>query len=296
MAKSNKINVDGVEITVSIINDSDYLSLTDMVKEVDGDFFINDWLRNRNTLEYIAVWEQMHNTDFDHEAFIQIKQDVGLNSFKISVDEWVEKTRAIGIYAKKGKYGGIYAHKDIAFNFGMWISPAFQLYLVTEYQRLKEVSSNEYNLEWNVKRVLSKVNYQIHTDAIQNNIIPKMNLSKEKEWLVYAQEADILNVALYGCTAKQWREANPERHLNGENIRDSSSINELAVLSNLESLNSVLIKQKIDKKHRFNFLKSQAQEQLTSLNKADFIRSLKHTSDFTYPEALSKKDDAKKLN
>jgi len=201
-----------------------------MLKAKDGDFFMTDWLRNRNTLEFLSVWEKLNNPNFNYGEFATIRNQSGLNSFKVSVKEWVEKTNAIGIFAKAGRYGGTYAHKDIAFEFGSWISPTLKLYLITEYQRLKEVEYNQYNLEWNFKRVLSKMNYHIHTDAIKNNIIPQLNFEKDKEWLIYAEEADLLNVALFGCTAKQWRDANPEHAEKGLNIRDFASINELAVL------------------------------------------------------------------
>lgn len=240
MSKSNKLEVQGVEIAIKSINNEDYISLTDMLKAKDGDFFISDWLRNRNTLEFIGIWEELNNPNFNYGEFAIIRSQAGLNSYKISVKEWVEKTNAIGIKSTTGRYGGTFAHKDIAFEFGMWISPAFKLYIIKEYQRLKEIENNQYNLEWNVKRILSKSNYEIHTEAVKNHIIPKIDAKKD---FAHAEEADLLNLALFGCTAKQWREANPQRALQGENVRDMASINELIVLSNIENLNATYQKQ-----------------------------------------------------
>ena len=181
--KIKKIEVEGNIITIVDHNSDDFISLTDMIKAKDGSFFISDWLRNANTLDYISAWESIHNPNFNYGEFATIRQSAGSNAFKISVKELIEKTNATCIIAKAGRYGGTYAHKDIAFNFGMWISPVFQLYIVKEYQRLKEVENNQYNLEWNVKRVLSKVNYSIQTDAVKDYILPKCNYTKETEWL-----------------------------------------------------------------------------------------------------------------
>ena len=282
MAKTKTIEVQEKVITIVEHGEDDYICLTDMLKAKDGDFFITDWLRNRNTLEFLSVWEKLHNPDFNYGEFATIRNQSGLNSFKVSVKEWVEKTNAIGIFAKAGRYGGTYAHKDIAFEFGTWISPTFKLYLIHEYQRLKEIECNQYNLEWNFKRVLSKMNYHIHTDAIKNHIVPQLNFEKDKEWIIYAEEADLLNVALFGCTAKQWRDANPEHADKGLNIRDFSSINELAVLSNIESLNADMINSKIDKVERFNKLRQISQYQLQILNEKDFMKALKKLTDDTY--------------
>ena len=190
----------------------------------------------------------------------------------------------IGIISKSGRYGGTYAHKDIAFEFASWISPTFKLYLITEYQRLKEVETNQYNLEWNVKRILSKTNYHIHTDAVKNFILPDKNYEKDKEWLVYAEEADLLNVALFNCTAKDWREANPELAKKSMNIRDIASINELAILSNLETLNAQMIKEKVSKNDRFIKLTEIAKYQLSVLNEKDFMKALKKLDDSVYFE------------
>ena len=261
-----------------------------MIKAKDGDFFITDWLRNRNTLEFLGVWERMYNPNFNYGEFAIIKNKSGLNNFKISVKEWTERTNAIGLIAKTGRYGGTYAHKDIAFEFGTWISPMFKLYIIKEYQRLKEIENNQYGLEWNVKRVLSKVNYAVHTDAIQQYVIPYIGFSQKKEW-VYASEADMINIIVFGCTAKQWREANMDRVMRGENIRDMASINELAILSNLESQNALLIKQNINRKERAKILSETCREQRELLEQRDFIKSVKKLSDNTYIDAKDKSND-----
>ncbi len=288
--KIKKIKVEGNVITIVEHKSEDFISLTDMIKAKDGSFFISDWLRNANTLDYIAAWESMHNPDFNYGEFATIRQSAGSNAFKISVKQLIEKTNASCVIARAGRYGGTYAHKDIAFNFGMWISPVFQLYIVKEYQRLKEIESNQYNLEWNVKRVLSKVNYTIQTDAVKDYILPKSNYPKETEWLAYAEEAEILNVALFGCTAKQWREANPKLTLNEKNLRDIASINELAVLSNLESANADMIRQGTSIKDRFNKLYNMAQYQKEILDKQDFLKSLKKISDDVYLDSNNPKE------
>jgi len=206
-----------------------------------------------------------------------------LPTFVLSPKTWVEKTDAIGIFSKSGRYGGTYAHKDIAFEFGAAISPVFKLWLIKEFQRLKEVESNQYSLEWDVKRVLAKVNYRLHTDAIKDYIVPKSKLPTSKKGIEYAKEADILNLALYGCTAKEWKEVNPELSLKGHNVRDISSINELTVLANMESINSVMIKAGVPPKERYLRLKEIGEDQLKSLNKIDFIKSVRNAKE-VYPE------------
>ena len=291
MSKTLKIQVQDKIISIIQDKEQDYICLTDMLKAKDGDFCITDWLRNRNTLEFLSVWEKLNNPNFNYGEFATIRNQAGLNSFKVSVKEWVKKTNAIGIFAKAGRYGGTYAHKDIAFEFGSWISPTFKLYLITEYQRLKEIEYNQYNLEWNFKRVLSKMNYHIQTDAVKNHIIPQLNLAKDKEWLAYAEEADLLNVALFGCTAKQWRDANPEHSKINLNIRDFASINELAVLSNIESLNADMISSKIDKIERFDKLSQITQYQLKILNEKDFMKALKKLTETTYIDKQKRLDE-----
>ena len=203
MAKKKTIEVKGSTITILNEEVGDFISLTDMLKSKDGDFFISDWLRNRNTVEFLGVWESVYNPDFNYGEFAIIKSQAGLNSYKLSVKEWVTKTNAIGLKAKAGRYGGSYAHSDIAFEFGMWISAEFKVYLIKEFKRLKEDESNRLNLDWNLQRTLSKINYKIHTDAIKENIIPNL-ISKAQVNFTYANEADLLNVALFGITAKQW--------------------------------------------------------------------------------------------
>jgi len=288
MAKNQKITVDGVPISLTEIENEDFICLTDMIKAKDGDFFISDWLRNVNTLEYISAWETMNNPDFNYGEYAIIRQSAGTNTFKISVKEWVAKTNSKGIMAKAGRYGGTYAHKDIAFNFGMWISPVFQLYIVKEYQRLKEQERDTYNLEWDVKRVLSKVNYHMHTDAVMKHILPVSKLSNDKQWVEYANEADLLNVALFKCTAKEWRDANPSHVKERKNIRDFASINELIVMSNIESLNAEMIKLGTNKEQRFALLKKSAKEQLEQLKNIDMIKAVRKQSNTTYIEAQEK--------
>jgi hypothetical protein len=200
MAKNKKIQVKGIEITIIQEDKEDFISLTDMLKAKDGDFFISDWLRNRNTVEFLGIWESVYNPSFNYGEFAIIKSQAGLNSYKISVKEWVEKTNAIGLKATAGRYGGTYAHTDIAFEFGMWISAEFKVYLIKEFKRLKVDENDRLNLEWNLQRTLAKVNYHIHTDAIKENLIPK-ELGETQVSFVYANEADLLNVALFGITA-----------------------------------------------------------------------------------------------
>ncbi len=208
-----------------------------MIKAKDGDFFVTDWLRNRNTLEFIGIWEKVYNPNFNCGEFAVIKSQAGLNRFKISVKEFVERTNAISLQAKAGRYGGTFAHKDIAFEFAMWISPEFKIYIVKEFQRLKEEEQKQ--IGWSAKRELSKINYRIHTDAIKRNIIPE-EVTPQQASIIYAHEADVLNVAMFGMTAREWHDANPEKK---GNIRDYATINELICLSNMENLNAVFIDQ-----------------------------------------------------
>jgi hypothetical protein len=271
MAKSKILNVKGIEIIILQQNEEDYLSLTDMLKAKDGVFFISDWLRNRNTVEFLGIWESVNNPDFNYGEFAAIKSQAGLNSYKISVKEWVGKTKAIGIKAAAGRYGGTYAHKDIAFEFGMWISPEFKIYLIKEFQRLKNDESDRLKLEWNLQRTLAKVNYRIHTDAIKENLIPK-ELTKQQVSFVYASEADLLNIALFGLTAQQWKDANPEKE---GNIRDYANIEHLVVLSNLESINAVLIHQDLPQSDRLLQLNKIAILQMKSLLENTSMKKIK---------------------
>ena len=263
-----KITVKDTEVNVVKVNGEDYICLTDMLQAKDGDFFITDWLRNRNTLEFIGIWEKVYNPDFNYGEFAIIKNQSGLNRFKISVKECVARTNAISLQAKAGRYGGTYAHKDIAFEFAMWISPEFKIYIVKEFQRLK--AEEQRLLGWSAKRELSKINYRIHTDAIKQNLIPA-EVTKAQATIIYANEADVLNVAMFGMTAKQWREANPE--LKG-NIRDYASVNELICLSNMESLNAVFIEQGLPQSDRLIKLNQIAIHQMSILESSDNDRKL----------------------
>ncbi len=254
-----KIVVKGNEISIVAIENEDYISITDMLKAKDGDFFISDWLRNRNTVEFLGIWERINNPHFNYGEYATIKSKAGLNNYKISVKEWVEKTNAIGLKATTGRYGGTYAHKDIAFEFGMWISPEFKIYLIKEFQRLKEQEQKQ--LGWDVKRILAKVNYRIHTDAIKKHLIPKQ-IARDEKHIIYSTEADILNLALFGLTAKEWREKNPT--IEG-NIRDYADVSQLVCLSNLENLNALFIKEGINKAKRLEKLNSIAIEQMVIL-------------------------------
>ena len=262
------MNVQGIEIALTTINEEDFICITDIVKAKGGDAraadIIKNWIRNRSTIEFLGTWETLYNPDFKVVEFDHFRKEAGLPTFTMSVSNWIEKTGAIGIISKAGRYGGTYAHKDIAFEFCSAISPMFKLYVIKEYQRLIEQERSELALSWNVKRLLSKANYHIHTDAIKNAILPKLNISQMKQGLVYASEADLLNLALFGCTAKQWQEANPEL-AKTMNIRDAATINQLIVLSNIESLNAELIKLGISKDDRFTILRRTAEEQLAVL-------------------------------
>ena len=263
----SKINIEGSEISVIAIGNRDYISLTDMVRNIEnGSALIEKWLRNKNTIEFLGIWEDMYNPNFNYGEFATIKEKAGLNNFKISVKELVMRINAICLTAKTGRYGGTYAHKDIAFNFGMWLSPTFQLYIIKEYQRLKEQESDPLSLEWNAKRILSKTNYTLHTDAIKNVIIPKMDINAIKHGIIYATEADMLNIILFGCKAKEWAQANPNLASKGINLRETASINQLVVLSNMESANSEMIKQGVSRKQRFEILHKMAKEQLKVLD------------------------------
>ncbi len=271
MAKSKKITVLGNEISVVKKGKDDYISLTDMLKAKDGDFFISDWLRNRNTVEFLGIWESVNNPNFNYGEFAIIKSQAGLNNYKISVKEWENKTKAIGLKATAGRYGGTYAHIDIAFEFGMWISAEFKVYLIKEFKRLKEDESSRLNIEWNLQRTLSKVNYKIHTDAIRDNLIP-IELSKKQIAIIYASEADVLNMALFGKTAQQWRDGNPNQK---GNIRDIATIQQLVVLSNLESINALLITQEISQQVRLQQLNEIAISQMKSLVDNSLLKNIK---------------------
>ncbi|WP_416325186.1 KilA-N domain-containing protein [[Eubacterium] hominis] len=255
-----KLKVLDNEISVKTIDNKDFISLTDMLKSKDGEFFISDWLRNRNTIEFLGVWESMYNPDFNYGEFAIIKSNAGLNSYKISVKEWCAKTNAIGLKATAGRYGGTYAQSDIAYEFASWISVEFKLYLIKEFQRLK--LEEQKRLGWDVRRELTKINYLVHTDSIKENLIPTLNDNQKK--VVYASEADLLNVALFGKTAREWKNENPK--LKG-NIRDYATIEQLLILANLEVLNAEYIEAGITQSIRLEKLNKSAVRQLESLQK-----------------------------
>lgn len=263
-----KITVKDTAINVVRVNGEDYICLTDMLRAKDGEFFITDWLRNRNTLEFIGIWEKVYNPDFNYGEFAIIRNKAGLNNFKISVKEFVSRTNAISLQAKAGRYGGTYAHKDIAFEFAMWISPEFKIYIVREFQRLKE--EKQHLIGWSAKRELSKINYRIHSDAIKHHLIPE-EITNAQASIIYANEADVLNVAMFGITAKQWHTANP--NLKG-NFRDYASINELICLSNMENLNAVFIEQGIPQSERLMKLNQIAIHQMSVLESNGADRKL----------------------
>lgn len=272
MGKTKKINIVGTSITILSEKKDDFISLTDMAKSQLQDVVIIKWLSLKSTIEYLGEWEALYNPDFNYTEFGTIKNAAGSNNFVLSVKQWLETTNAIGISAKAGRYGGTYAHKDIAFHFGMWISPKFQLLLVKEYQRLKEQESDRLQLEWNFQRTLAKVNYHIHTDAIKENLIPEI-LDKKQISYIYANEADVLNMALFGKTAKHWREENTDKK---GNIRDYASIEQLVVLSNMESTNALLIYQGMGQPTRLVQLNQMAITQMKSLlNHKTIIKQLK---------------------
>jgi len=270
-SKTSTIEVKGTTVTILTAKEGDYISLTDMLRAKDGDFFIADWLRNRNTVEFLGIWETVFNPDFNYGEFAIIKSQAGLNSYKISVKEWVKKTNAIGLRATAGRYGGTFAHPDIAFEFGMWISPEFKIYLVKEFRRLKDDENDRLKLDWNLQRTLAKINYRIHTDAIKETLIPPA-ITKTQASLVYANEADLLNVAIFGQTAKQWRDTHPAAE---GNIRDHAPLEQLVVLTNLESLNSVLIRQGLPQPERLLKLNEIAITQMRTLLADHNVKRLK---------------------
>ncbi|MCB1659212.1 MAG: KilA-N domain-containing protein [Moraxellaceae bacterium] len=263
MASNKTLTVQGVEIHLVSKNDEDYISLTDMVQGFDGGVsLIDSWLRNKNTLEFLAVWERINNPDFNSVEFDGIRLEAGTNRFRLSAKQWMDKVNGIGVIAKTGRYGGTFAHKDIAFEFGSWLSPEFKLYLIKEFQRLKDAEAQSGQLEWNIRRTLVKANYRIHTDSIKANLIPP-TISKAQEGLVYATEADLLNKALFGLTAKEWRVQNPDK--TDGNIRDYATVEQLVVLASLESQNALLIQQGHNAAMRLTVLNQLAISQIKSL-------------------------------
>jgi hypothetical protein len=265
-----KITVQGIEINIMSVKDDDYISLTDMLKAKDGDFFISDWLRNRNTVEFLGIWEKIHNQDFNYGEFAIIKSQAGLNSYKLSVKEWVSKTGAVGLKAAAGRYGGTYAHKDIAFEFGMWISAEFKIYLIMEFQRLKDEELKQFG--WDIRRNLTKINYRIHTAAIKQNLIPE-EITTPQASIIYASEADVLNLALFGKTAKQWNNEYPDHK---GNVRDYANVSQLVCLANLEILNTHLINEGVSQPERLIMLNKTAINQMRILTIDTGIKRLEN--------------------
>ena len=273
--KNNIIEVEGIKISIISENTKDYICISDIAAGKSDNSraadVIRNWLRNRYTLDFLSTWEQIYNPNFKVFESEHFRKQVGLLTFTPSVTEWCEKTNAVGIYSKRGKYGGTYAHKDIAFEFASAISPVFKLYLIKEFERLKELENQ--SRDWDVKRILTKTNYLIHTDAIKNYILPDSDFYDNKEWLKYAEEADILNVVLFHTTAKEWRCLNPSL-AKTSNVRDYATIIELTVLSNLETHNAELIKEGKSKEERFKILDGICKYQLNILNNAERIKAL----------------------
>lgn len=270
--KSRKIIVKGIEIVTFIKNNLDFISLTDMAKfkSYDSGVVISNWLSTKYTIQFMGAWEQVHNPAFNLMEFNKIKNEAGSNGFIVSSSFWIKQTGAIGIKSSAGRYGGTYAHKDIAFEFATWLSPEFKLYLIKEFQRLKEDESKKLALGWDVKRILTKINYKIHTDAIKEHLIPE-NISKSRTNIVYANEADVLNVALFGKTAKEWRDENSGKE---GNIRDYADVTQLVVLANLEGMNAELIRREISQSNRLIQLNQVAIVQMKSLLDSESIKKL----------------------
>lgn len=269
--KKSSISVKGTKITILSKQSIDYISLSDMVKNFEGgSTLIEQWLRNKDTIEFLAVWEQINNPDFNSLEFEGIRNQAGTNRFYLSAKKWITSTNAKGLIASAGRYGGTFAHKDIAFEFGSWLSPEFKLYLLKEFQRLKDDENLRLSLEWNLNRTLSKINYRIHTDAVKENIIPP-EITKEQAASIYASEADILNVALFGKTALQWRNENPGKE---GNIRDYSTLEQLLVLANMESLNAEFIRMQLTAGERLIKLNQTARFQMKSLTENPHIKKL----------------------
>jgi len=276
MKKNKKINVQGSEISVFQNNDIDFISLTDMTSNFkEGSSLIGKWITNKNTLEYLGIWEKINNKNFNYPEFGVIEKDAGTNRFIMSAGQWIKRTNAVGLIVKAGRYGGTYAHKDIAFHFAMWLSPEFQIYIVKEFQRLKE--EEQKLLGWSAKRELAKINYRIHTDAIKENLIPK-NLSKKQISFIYANEADVLNMALFGKTAKQWRDENPKEK---GNIRDYANVSQLVCLANLENLNAVFINDGLEQSERLVKLNQIAISQMKILLNDKSVKMLNPKKEHT---------------
>jgi hypothetical protein len=274
MAKKEIITAQGTEIAVMTQGEDDYISLTDIARYKSADYpsdVLQNWMRNRSTVEFLGLWERIHNPDFNYLEFEVIDREAGRNAFVLTPKRWIESVNAIGMTSKQGRYAATFANKDIAFKFASWISAEFELYIIKDYQRLKSDEQNRQSLEWNLQRMLSKINYRIHTDAIKELIIPKVVTQKQASF-VYASEADLLNVALFGMTAAEWRKANPDKE---GNMRDYATLEQLVVLSNMESINALLIRQELPQKERLIQLNNTAITQMKSLVSASVAKRLK---------------------
>jgi hypothetical protein len=272
--RKTTVNVKGTAITVLVHREQDYISLTDIARHKDSertDYLISNWLRSRNTIEFLGIWEALNNAGFNPIEFDGIRKSAGLNSFILTAKQWVERTGAIGLVSRTGRYGGTYAHKDIAFEFATWISVEFKLFLIKEFQRLKEDENSRLSLAWNLNRTLSKLNYRIHTDAIQAHLIPP-TVTPAQAAVTYATEADLLNVALFGHTAAEWRRANPDKK---GNVRDYATIEQLLVLANIEGMNAELIHMKLSQSERLTRLNQIAIRQMQLLTAAPALKQLK---------------------
>lgn len=282
------LNVLDKAINVRRVDSEDYICLTDMVKGIEnGASLVEKWLRNKNTVEFLGIWETLNNPNFDTGAYNEIFNQSGLNRFALSAKQWVEKTNAIGLIAQAGRYGGTYAHKDIAFEFGSWVNPTFKLYLIKEYQNLNNLLADKHLKEWDVRRVLSKANYVLQTDAVKNHVLGKYSFRKLKEAWIYATEADALNLIVFGSTAKQWEKEHPDLKRQGLNMRDAATISQLAVLSNMEALNAELIKQGMtDLQQRKQILHKAAKEQMARFNTADVANKFSKLEHLGNPKYL----------
>jgi hypothetical protein len=271
--KRQELHVDGVEVRLLTIEEDDYISLTDMARSSNErtDLVLQTWMRNRNTIEFLGLWEEIHNPDFNPYEFAGIKSQTGLNNFYISAKEWIERTHARGLVSRTGRYGGTFAHKDIAFEFGTWLSPRFKMFLIKDYQRLKEEEANTQSLEWNVKRLLSKANYRIHTEAVREFLVPPLWANTKREGVVFASEADLLNTALFGMTAREWKLNNPEAK---GNMRDYATAEQLIVLANLEALNAKLLEWGCDQDQRIEILNKTAIDQINILLGLPSVKAL----------------------
>lgn len=277
LIKNKLIQVQGTSISITSYNEKDYISLTDMTKAFEGgNSLIENWLRNKNTVEFLGIWERLNNMNFNSVEFDGIMMQVGLNRFKLSVKKWVEKTDAIGLVAKTGKYGGTYAHTDIAYHFGMWLSPEFNLLVIKEFQRLKDEEQKQIkSADWLYRRFTAKANYMIQTDAVKKYLVPLSDLPKDKLGIIYASEAELINYATLGYTSKQWSEEYPDLVMSDKNHRDYLPLEGLIVLDNMQSFNSYLISQNLSKEQRFELIQQEAQRQFEALSQNKTIQNTK---------------------